>query len=173
MKLVKPDIRKLKYPLWLSIIFYMLTVLIPITTLMIQSFKSPNKVFKITFSIFAVGVILWIFIKKFIIVNVETKLKNEKVALEHDYMTENGNLTKIKWLWYSNELYLTLISSVSVMLIGSLLMLIMTAVANGVVKIKGASLFVATIYVLAYFIKFVYIIVARNNDPDYKAKEAK
>ena len=81
----KPNIKKLEYPLWFNITFYCLTILVPIVSIMTQGFQSHNTMFKISFGLVASSLLLWSFIHKFLISNIETTMRTRKVALEHDY----------------------------------------------------------------------------------------
>lgn len=159
-------ILKLKYPIWFKICFYILTVVVPITVLLVQGFKAPSQIFRVTFGVICILILLWVFVRKFLISNIEKRLIAEKTALEHDYSIDVGSSTKIKHLWFTNELWLTIINGIQVMLIGAMLMLIAVSIQNGALKIKGTSLFITIIYLIAYFAKLVYILAARGNQEE-------
>lgn len=157
-------IKKLRYPLWFKIVFYILTIAAPLIVLLVQGLNAPSQTFRFTFTIICILLLAWIFIRKFIISNIEKKLISEKVALEHDYSIETGSSEKIKYLWFTNELWLTIINIIQIVLIGGIIMLLAVGIQNGVMKINGTTLFIALTYIVAYIIKFVFILVARDTN---------
>lgn len=167
----KPNIKKLKYPLWFNIVFYVLTVLTPVIALLIQGFRSPSKIFRITFGVLAIALVLWLFAKRFILKHYEEKLIAKQTALEHDYEIEVGDSTKIKWLWFSNELWLTFFNIVTVMLIGGLISVLAVGIQNAVIAVKAITMLIAILYVVAYIIKVVLILSLRGKDEDTSEKE--
>lgn len=162
----KPNIKKLKYPLWFNIVFLLLTVVIPVIFIIVQGFNSPSTIFKVTFTMLCAILLLWIFARKFIINKYEEKLQNRKSSLEHDYEIEVGNPQKAKWLWYSNELILTIVNTVQVLLIGSLIILIAIGIENAAIKVKGLSYLICILYILAYSMKFILLLKLRGNEVD-------
>lgn len=160
----KPTIKKLKYPLWFYISFYVLTLVIPVITIMVQGFRSPSQIFRITFGSICIILLLWSFVRKFILANVETKLLASKAALEHDYEIDVGNSRKTKYVWYTNEIWLALINIIQVMLIGALILVLLAGLEAGAIKIKGATYLVAICYLSAYILKFSFILTARNKE---------
>lgn len=165
----KPDIKKLKYPLWLQIVFYVLTVVSPLILIAVEGFKSPHAAFRFTFGVIAGLLLTWTFLKKFIIVKYVKKLTDKKSTLEHEYEVEVGNLNKVKYLWYQNELFLNLFEAINVTLIGSLIAIVAYGIQAGSYKVKAITLIIALLYTLAYITKFIYIIVTR--DKEYKDAE--
>lgn len=166
----KPNIKKLKYPLWFQIVFLLFTVAAPIVTLIVQGLNSPNRTFRITFTVIGIILVAWIFIRKFVIHGMETKLEQKKAAIEHDYELDIGNPEKCRWLWFSNELLLSIIKAIHVALIGMLIMLIMIGIQEAAIKIKGAAFFIMILYLLAYIAKFILILVLRGRE--FNDKEA-
>lgn len=166
----KPNIKKLKYPLWFQIISLLLTVAAPIITLIVQGLNSPNKTFRITFTIIAIAVIAWVFIYKFVIKGMEHKFEQRKADIEHDYELDIGNPEKCRWLWFTNELWLSIIKAVHVGLIGLLIMLIAIGIQEAALKIKGAAFFIMALYLIAYIARFVLILVLRGRE--FNDKEA-
>lgn len=162
----KPNIKKLKYPLWFQIVFLLFTVAVPIITLVIQGLNSPSKVFRISFTLLCTALISWIFVYKFVIKGIEEKLEKRKVSLEHDYEIDVGNNEKCKWLWFSNELILAIINAIHVLLIGSLIFLIVIGIQEAALKIKGAALLIIILYLLAYISKFVIILALRGKEAE-------
>lgn len=160
----KPNIKKLKYPFWFQIAFLLFTVAAPLITLVVQGLNSPSKVFRVSFTMICLLLVAWIFVYKFVIKGIEEKLQKKKVALEHDYEIDVGNSEKCKWSWFSNELILSIINAVHVVLIGSLILLVMIGIQEAALKIKGAALFITILYLIAYIAKFVMIITLRGKE---------
>lgn len=161
-------IKKLKYPIWFNIVYFVLTILIPLTLVIIEGFKAPNDprgtTFKISFMFFVTAILSWYFIKHFILNKTITKLTAKQVALEHDYSIDVGNPKKIKELWFRNELKLTLYNMISVLLHGGLMVIIMLGVASSLMKIKGLVFIIASLYIISYTIKFMLLIVIRGDE---------
>ena len=166
--MAKSNVNKLKYPLWLIISFYLLTVLGPIILIMIEGFQAPDERggigFKLTFGVLSTAIIAWVFIKKLLVDKIETKLITKQTSLQHDYSIDCGDTNKIRYLWYENELTLTLFSLVSILLYGGLICIVLIAVAEALIQIKGIIMLIIIMYAVAYTIKFVYIIAKRNGD---------
>lgn len=165
----KPDIKKLKYPLWFNIIFYLLTVMAPLVLTVIQGFRSTSQTFRITFGLITGAVIAWSFIRKFVLINKEKNLLEEKVKLEHEYKTGIGDGSKIRYLWYTNETWLALINAGEVVLKGLLVFLLAEGIAKGLMKIEGLMMFIMLCYLLAFIIKFSYVTISKNKN--YKSEE--
>lgn len=164
----KPDIKQLKYPVWFNILFYVLTVLGPMTLLVVQGLRSPSPVFKVTFSVISILLLTWIFIRKFILKNIETRLITEKASLEHDYKIDSGSKKKCKWLWYNNELLLTVFNLIQCAIIVGLIALICIGIQNAAITVKGSIYAVVVFYILAYVTKIVLILSLRGSDETIK-----
>jgi hypothetical protein len=162
----KPNINKLKYPLWFNIVFSILTVAIPLIFIVVQGFNSPSTTFKISFTMICATLLLWIFVRKFVFNKYEEKLRNRKASLEHDYEIEVGNPQKAKWLWYSNEIILSIINAVQVLLIGGLILLMAVGIESAAIKVKGLSFLIAILYIIAYVIKFILLLKLRGDEVD-------
>lgn len=161
-----PNIKKLKYPLWFTIIFYLLTVLFPIVAILVDGFRSPDRTFRITFSVIAGLIIIWTFVNKFIISTYKKKLTDEKSKLEHEYEVEVGNPEKVKWLWFENEQRLSIFAAIQSALLGALFIVLAIGAANGCMTIKGLSAFVMICYIAAYVMKFITITVLKGKEND-------
>lgn len=164
----RPVIKKLGYPLWFNILFLALTVAVPIALVILEGLKAPDTklgvAFKVSFMVLSTGILAWVFIKKFILTKLETKLLAKQVALEHDYSIDNGDPDKIKYLWYQNEQKLAIFNLITVVLYGGFVIIIMLGVASALMKIKGIALVIMTAYVIAYTIKFMILITRRDID---------
>ena len=158
----KPDIKRLKYPLWFQIVFFVLTIIIPLILLMVEGYKSPSTSFKWTFGIISGLVVIWAFVNKFIVSRFVEKAKEREVKLVHDYEIDVGNPDKIKWLWFTNEQKLTAFNAITIALYGSLLAVVLTAISKGLMAIRGAIILVAICYVLAFIMKFIVISVLKG-----------
>ena len=162
----KPEIKKLKYPLWFTIVFYVLTLAVPLVLIALEGFNSPSKTFRITFGLIITALIAWTFIRKFLLKDLESKLIAQKESLQHDYRIEVGNAENTKWLWFQNELWLTIIQLLSIVLIGLLFILISVGIETAVVKVKGACAGIALSYIVAYIIKFILIFCLRGKEQE-------
>lgn len=156
------NIKKLKYPLWFNIVFYALTLLVPTVGVAIQGFKSASPTFRLTFGLFVGLIILWIFVKIFIINKLEKRINDRKLQLEHDYEIESGNGDKIESIWLDNELILAIFNALEVVLIGGLIILLAIGVEKAMLKIEGLCYLIALCYIVAYVLKFSYILFVRN-----------
>lgn len=160
----KPDIKRLKYPLWFQIVFLILTIIIPLTFVMVEGYQSPRTNFKITFGLISGFVIIYSFVHKFILTKYEDKWRDRQVKLEHDYEIDVGNPDKIKWLWFNNELKLNIFVAIKIALWGSLFAVILNEIAEGFMKIRGALVVIVICYVLAYIMKFVVISILKGQE---------
>ena len=167
----KPNIKKLKYPLWFHIVFYCLTVIVPLVAILIQGFKSNSTLFKFTFVMICAAVILWIFARKFLIANLEEKMQARKAALEHDYEIEVGNPEKAKWLWFNNEMWLSIINAIHVALIGLLIFVCAWGVESAAIQIKGVGILITLLYIMAYVLKFILIVKLRGQEQEEEVKD--
>lgn len=70
----KPNIKKLKYPLWFNIVFAILTLGIPLGLFVYEGLSAANTqkgtIFKLSFMAILVLVIAWWFIYHFVIKNI-------------------------------------------------------------------------------------------------------
>ena len=161
-------IRKLGYPLWFSIIFFILTVVTPIGFIIAEGLKAPSttigNAFKVSFLVFSIGIICWFFVRKFLLSNIETKLLTKQIALEHDYSIKVGDAQAIKYLWYSNQTKLALFNLVNVVIYGGFIVIVMLGVASALIKIKDIVLLITILYIAAYGIKFIILILGRDTN---------
>lgn len=160
----KPEIKRLKYPLWSHIVFFALTVIVPLVFVMVEGYQSPRTAFKWTFGVISGLVIVWSFLHKFILCKWEDSWRDRQAKLEHDYEIDVGNADKIKWLWFNNEMKLNAIIAVKIVLWGSLLAIVLNEIAEGFMKIRGALIAIAICYVVAYVIKFLVITIKKGVD---------
>lgn len=155
-------LKTLKYPIWFEIVFACLTILAPMTLIIVEGLNAPAGIagttFKVSFMVLIIGIAAWVAIKKIWIKNLESKLLAKQLALEHDYSIDIGNLEKIKYLWYQNEVKLTILNLVSIVLYGGLAMILLLGVSSQLMEIKGLAMILAGIYVVAYTFKFVLLL---------------
>lgn len=158
----KPKIKNLKYPVWFNIIFLSLTVGLPIGTLLWLGLKSPNPTFRVTFTVISIMLVAWIFIRKFALKHFEDEIKQKKMLLEHDYEIEAGDPEKCKWLWFTNEIKLSVINLIQIVLVGGLIILTMVGIQEGAIKVKGVTSLIAMLYLIAYIFRFIYLLTTRK-----------
>lgn len=162
----KPNIKKLKYPKWFNIIFLGLTVVLPLIFVVVQGFTSPSTTFKISFTVICSLILIWVFTRKFILSKIEKEIISKKAAIEHDYELNVGSQENAKWLWFNNELILTIINVVQVLLIGGLIMLFAIGIETAAIKFKTLSILISLLYMIAYIIKFITILKLRGEDSE-------
>lgn len=169
----KPNIKKLKYPIWFNITFAILTLVVPLGLFMAECLGAAQTqsgtVFKITFVAVVILIIAWLFLNHFVLSKIKTKLVSEQSMLEHDYTAEVGNTEKIKLVWYANSRWLTLFEFVSVLLYGGLGYILLTAVQTGLIKIRAILIIIAICYVLAYTIRFILLMTIK--EPKHETEE--
>ena len=74
----KPNIKKLKYPLWYNIVFAILTVAIPLGLFVYECLSAAHThagvVFKVTFVGLTLAIIAWLFLNHFVIKKFKEKV---------------------------------------------------------------------------------------------------
>lgn len=160
----KLDIKKLKYPKWFHITFYCLTVIAPLILIMVEGFGAKTSSFRWTFGVISMLVVVWLAIYNWLLRGLKQKVEDRKSKLEHDYEIDVGNLEKIKYIWFSNEMKLSIISAINIALWGVLFAVVLTGIAEGVMAIKGAIITICTLYVIAYTLKFCTILYLRGEE---------
>ena len=160
----KPDIKKLKYPTWFHITFYCLTVIVPLILIMVEGFSAKTSSFRWTFGVVSMLLVAWLAIYNWLLRGLKKKVEDRKSKLEHDYEIDLGNLEKIKYIWFSNEIKLSIISTINVAIWGVLFAVVLTGIAEGVIAIKGAVVTICTLYVIAYTLKFCTILYLRGEE---------
>lgn len=156
------QVKKLKYPLWLDIIFTILTVVAPIILIVIQGLTSPSHAFRFSFTVICSLLLTWIFINKFVIKPYSDKLVKEKVNLEHDYSIDVGDPKKCKYLWLTNELWLMLFNGIQTTLFGLTILLLAVGIQNANIKVQGSSFLVIIFYLVAFGIKVIYLLAKKE-----------
>lgn len=160
----KPDIKKLKYPIWFHVIFYCLTVVVPLILIMVEGFSAKTSSFRWTFGVVSMLLVSWLAIYNWLLRGIKKKVEDRKSKLEHDYEIDVGNSDKIKYIWFSNEMKLAIISAVNIVLWGTLFGVVLTGIAQGVMAIQGALITICILYVVAYILKFCTIIFLRGEE---------
>lgn len=175
----KPNIKKLKYPLWYNIVFAILTVAIPLGLFVYECLSAAHTqagvVFKVTFVGLTLAIIAWLFLNHFVIKKFKEKVHAKQLLLEHDYSAQVGNPDALKAMWYANERWLTLFEIAGVLLYGGLGALILIAVQSAVIKVKGILIIIAICYTIAYTIKYLLLILRKEatDETDNGAEEPK
>jgi len=166
--MTKPVIKKLGYPMWFNIVFFLLTIAVPIGLVIAEGLKAPatpsGVAFKVSFTLFSTSIVVWFFLKTFVVKHIETKLLAKQTALEHDYSIKVGDPEAIKYLWYQNESYLSMFHLVTSILYGGFIIIIMLGISSALIKIHGIVVFVMSLYIIAYTIKFVLLMIRRGSD---------
>lgn len=175
----KPNIKKLKYPLWYNIVFAILTVAIPLGLFVYKCLTAARTqsgvVFKVTFIGLTLAIIAWLFLNHFVIKKFKEKVKAKQLLLEHDYSAQVGNPNALKAMWYVNERWLTLFEIAGVLLYGGLGAAILIAIELGSIKVKYILIIIATCYAIAYTIKYLLLILRKEatDETDTGAEEPK
>ena len=175
----KPNIKKLKYPLWYNIVFAILTVAIPLGLFVYECLSAAHTqagvVFKVTFVGLTLAIIAWLFLNHFVIKKFKEKVRAKQLLLEHDYSAQVGNPDALKAMWYTNERWLTLFEIAGVLLYGGLGALILIAVQSAIIKVKGILIIIAICYTIAYTIKYLLLILRKEatDETDNGAEEPK
>ena len=173
----KPNIKKLKYPLWYNIVFAILTVAIPLGLFVYECLSAAHTqagvVFKVTFVGLTLAIIAWLFLNHFVIKKFKEKVHAKQLLLEHDYSAQVGNPDALKAMWYANERWLTLFEIAGVLLYGGLGALILIAVQSAIIKVKGILIIIAICYTIAYTIKYLLLILRKEatDATDNRAEE--
>lgn len=160
----KVDIKKLKYPLWFHIVFYSLTVIVPLILIMIEGFGAKSSAFRWTFGAISLILVGWLAVYNWLLKGTKSKIVDRKSKLEHDYEIEVGDSDKIKFIWFSNELKLNVISIINTSIWGIFFALILTGIADGIMAIKGAIIIICTLYVVAFALKVCLILSLRGSE---------
>ena len=175
----KPNIKKLKYPLWYNIVFAILTVAIPLGLFVYECLSAAHTqagvVFKVTFVGLTLAIIAWLFLNHFVIKKFKEKVHAKQLLLEHDYSAQVGNPDALKAMWYANERWLTLFEIAGVLLYGGLGALILIAVQSAIIKVKGILIIIAICYTIAYTIKYLLLISRKEatDETDNRTEEPK
>ena len=175
----KPNIKKLKYPLWYNIVFAILTVAIPLGLFVYECLSAAHTqagvVFKVTFVGLILAIIAWLFLNHFVIKKFKEKVHAKQLLLEHDYSAQVGNPDALKAMWYANERWLTLFEIAGVLLYGGLGALILIAVQSAIIKVKGILIIIAICYTIAYTIKYLLLILRKEatDETDNRTEEPK
>jgi len=159
-------VNKLKYPTWFVVIFYLLTIGLPLTYIFIEGYKAPSQTFRITFTIVIGLCIFWLFLNKFMLKNKFTEIKSKKAQLEHEYQIQVGNTDNIKKLWYDNEVMYNIITALSIFIYGLTIIVIAYGISLGCLKVKAMTTCITSCYVVAYLLKFLVLTLILNNDTE-------
>jgi|LGVF01.2.fsa_nt_gb hypothetical protein len=157
-----PTLRKLKYPRWFTILFYLLTIVIPVGLIASEGMKVPDQLFRVGFMTIALLAIVWFIIKKQLVSKIETKLLSTQATLELNYSTDIGDSIKTKQLWFENEQKLLWFSMTSVLLNGGLLVLMLMGVASSFMKIRLSLIIIIVLYLIAYTLKTLIVLAMKG-----------
>jgi hypothetical protein len=162
---------KLKMPLWQNIVYFLLTVIIPLVFVYVEVGLSKSTGFKVTFIFLTLILVIYEFLKKFIIKNQISKINADIVHLEHDYSNGIGESKLIKHNWLNRKLQEYLISSLSVVILMICTVLMINAIVSKLIQFKGAFIIIC----LCYFVAFIFKIITYSYEKirDLLKKEVK
>ena len=168
--------KKLKLPLWSEIIYLMLTVVAPIVFILIEAHKVPSVSFRVTFTVCTTALMAYIMIRKFIINKWVEKLSNQCAIVELNYQTGVGDPEKNKTVWVKNKIIEYSCNIIQVVLFGVLVLLIVWGLQSLGLKLKGTTLFICILYLIAFtfrIIMYMSRIVNKNNSNEDSVNQQK
>lgn len=157
--------KKLKLPLWSDIVYLLLTVVAPIIFIVIEAHKVPSVSFRITFTVCTATLMTYIMIRKFLINKYMQKLSDQCSMVELNYQTGVGDPDKNKIFWVKNKIIEYVCNIIQVVLFGSIILLIVWGLQSLGLKLKGTTLFITLLYIVAFTFKIIMymsMIVNKN-----------
>lgn len=147
--------KKLKLPLWQEITYLVFVGLCPIVITCMELFNSHSTVFKWSFA--SVGAILLtiIVLRRFVLKDKIDRVQQEVVMLEHDYSISVGDEQLTKNRWRILNMFLYLYNAIVVILSLILCQLFVTALADGLIAFKGASILILCSVLLGTIFKVI------------------
>ena len=159
--------RHLKLHLWQEIIYFLLVAIAPAIVTSIEVFSTHNSVFQITFSSVGCLLLLVLILKKFVFHNYIEKLREKCVLLEHDYSINNGDQNLCKRSWTVCNMIMYIYHIIVLLLSIVLLYFLLTAVSDGIMAFRGASLLILLFVLGAIVFKLVcYIVMYKSTLKD-------
>ena len=163
--------RHLRLHLWQEIIYFSLVAIAPAVVTSIEVFSSHNSVFKITFSSVGCLLLLVMILKKFVFHNWIDKLREKCILLEHDYSINNGDQNLCKRQWAICNMIQYAYSVIVLLLSVFLLYFLLTAVSEGVIAFRGASLLILLFVLAAIIFRLAcYLTMYRSTLKDSNEK---
>lgn len=146
----------LKNPLWLKIVDGILTIGIPGLITILEIKESSNVAYKLSFVSILVLLAAWLFLDKFILKELKTKLQSSVTTLELNYATGVGDKDKTLELWKKNKLLLIIMNSFTLLLTGIIIYVVFYGLAKGILKFLGAYIIIALSYLASFITKAIY-----------------
>lgn len=144
--------KKLKTPLWVEIVYFLLIFVTPVVITCLELFQSKSTMFKWSFTSIGLILMVLIILKKYVFKNNIKRMEDKLVLLEHDFSIDNGNKEKIFVIWKQYKLILNALDLLSTLLSSILAWLFITALSTGLIAFKGAmSLICLTVIVAITF----------------------
>lgn len=170
MAKLKVKVKKLKQPLWQDLVYMALIMVAPIVITCIELFQSHSSIFKISFASIGALFVTYIIIKKYVLNERINKIKQEISRLEHDYSIATGDDNLIKAKWKSCQLKVYLYNTVVILFAAILLYLFISALSEGLIAFRTASMLILLFVVLGMcfkactFLGSVYIDLEEDNN---------
>lgn len=146
----------LKNPLWLKIVDGILTIGIPGLITILEINESSSVAYKLSFVSILVLLAAWLFLDKFILKELKTKLQSSVTTLELNYATGVGDKDKTLELWKKNKLLLVIMNSITLLLTGIIIYVVFYGLAKGILKFLGAYIIIALSYLASFITKAIY-----------------
>lgn len=152
----KVTVNKLKLSLWQELLYLLFVMVIPIVVSAMEIFSSHSTPFKITFSSIGCLLITVILIRKFVFKSKIEKLQSKCVLDEHDYEIDVGNKDKIRANWARKNMIILAYHAIVMILTLILAWLFIGALADQLVKFKGAALIILVSCLIGIITRFVF-----------------
>lgn len=154
-------IKKLKLPLWAEIVYFALIAIGPAVITALELFQSHSSVFKITFTSLGALLLTIIVIRRFVLLNKISKIKEKILLLEHDYQSGSGDKESQKVLWGRYNLIIYIYNVIVFVLALVLAVLFITALSEQLIQFKGASILILCFVLVALVFKSIlYVSIA-------------
>lgn len=152
----KVKVEKLKLKLWQELLYLLFVMFVPVAISACEIFSSPNTAFKITFSSVGCILITVIIIRKFVFKSHIEKLQEKCLMNEHDYEIDVGNKNKLRKTWAVYNMIILSYHIVAVLLSAILAWLFVNALANQIIKFKGAATIIFVSVLIGILIRFLF-----------------
>lgn len=155
--------RHLRLRLWQEIIYFILVAIAPAVVTGIEVFESHSSIFKVTFSSIGCILLVVIILKRFVLRNWIDKLRQKCVLLEHDYSINNGDPNLCKREWSICNMIQYVYSIIVVLLSIFLLYFLLSAISEGIIAFRGASLLILLFVLVAIVFRLAcYIAIYKS-----------
>lgn len=156
-------IPKLDLKLWQELIYFLFIAIVPTIIAAVELFSvgdTPSAVsFKISFASVGALLLVIIILRKFVFKNYIDKLQAKCVLLEHDYSIEVGNSDNVKVQWARHKIVIYVYNAIIVAIALALAVLFISAIAEQLLKFRGASIIIFSSVLVGILWKLVIYIV--------------